>query len=147
MNIEYVSGNFWFLWELSCVTCCFSGSCLVRWCFAEVDAWESRVCDFWKEYKWIPMNSESLLLHCDDAVQCFSGFTSPAVFTLQREMHRRTSRGIPASSGQFCWLVLIWWSLRDFCWMGPLLLVHVWCLLLNWTAGILTMKSGIAPKN
>ena len=29
------------LWRLSCVTCCFSGSCLVRGCFAEADTGEA----------------------------------------------------------------------------------------------------------
>ena len=33
-----------------------------------------------------------------------------------------------------------------FCWIEPLLPIHVCCLLLDWTAGILTTKSRIAPK-
>jgi hypothetical protein len=36
----------------------------------------------------------------------------------------------------------------DFCWIELLLLlIHVWCLLLDWAAGILTIKVGVAPKN
>ena len=34
-----------------------------------------------------------------------------------------------------------------FCWIKPAILICVWCLLLNWTVGILTMKSKITPKN
>lgn len=33
-----------------------------------------------------------------------------------------------------------------FCWIEPPLLIYVWYLLLNWTAGTLTMKSELAAR-
>ena len=41
------SGNLWFLWKRSCIMWCFSGSCLVRGCFAEADTWEGMWCFCW----------------------------------------------------------------------------------------------------
>jgi len=123
MNIEYWSGNFWVLWKLSCVTCCFSGNCLLRgcfaeacmweglWCFAGVEAWEDRVHDFWKEYKWNSINSERLFLHCD-AVQCFAGFTSLLVFSGLHFVERNAPKNFSWYSSWFWPVLLIWWSLE-----------------------------------
>jgi hypothetical protein len=51
----------------------------------------------------------------------------------------------------FSWYSSCFWPLQltsadleepcRFCWIVPTLLVHVWCLLLNWTADIQTVKS------
>ena len=49
-----------------------------------------------------------------------------------------------AGYGHALWLVLLWWRPGCFCWMVPLLLIHVWCL--DLTADILTMKTGVTPK-
>jgi len=62
----------------------------------------------------------------------------------------RTSCGILATSDDWCDSA----GPCSFFWIVPLVLIHVWCLvfgvwclLLNWTAGILTMKSQIAQKD
>lgn len=34
-----------------------------------------------------------------------------------------------------------------FCWIECTLMIHVWCLLLNWTAAILTIKTEIISSN
>lgn len=34
----------------------------------------------------------------------------------------------------------------SFCWILPLLLICIWCLLLEYTGGILITNSGIDPK-
>lgn len=33
-----------FFWKLSCITWCFSGNCLLRWCSAEAKPWEGVLC-------------------------------------------------------------------------------------------------------
>lgn len=64
------------------------------------------------------------------------------VFITQREV--RTSHGVPTDFRYFYCLNLV--EPCGFCWIKLLLLIRVWDLLLDWTAGILTMKSGIALK-
>lgn len=66
------------------------------------------------------------------------------VFITQREVHQRTSHGVPTDFHYFHCLNLV--EPCGFCWIKLLLLIRVWDLLLDWTAGILTMKSGTALK-
>ena len=59
-----------------------------------------------------------------------------------------TPRNFSWYSGWF-WPLLTHAKLAEpssFCWMESLLLICVWCLWLDWTTGIQTMKTGIAPK-
>ena len=61
-------------------------------------------------------------------------------------------RNAPVNTWYSHWFltILMTWPdltvLWGFCWIETLLPIHVWCLLLEWTADILTMKTGIAPK-
>lgn len=45
----------------------------------------------------------------------------------------------------FLLILTTYTDFTSFCWI-VLLLIYVCCLLLSWTAGILTTKSGIAPR-
>jgi len=62
------------------------------------------------------------------------------------EILQRTSHSIPAESCHFCWLVLIRQNLVVSAGLSCCYWFPVWWLLLDWTAGIWTMKSGIIPK-
>ena len=98
------------------------------------------VCDIWKEYKWNPVNSERVFLHCNTLL-CFAGL---------HFIERNAPKNLSWYSSSFWWYPLTradTAELRDFCWIVPLLLIHAWCLPLNWTVGILTTKSGVSPKN
>lgn len=128
-----------------CVTWCFSWGCLVRegmWCFAEnrhlrgrnmVRKNISRTPQIVRECSYISMPCNSSLLHW-----------SLLVFILEKNA--------PKNSRYTGWLWPLPVTHKDsaepccFCWIVPQLLIHIWCLLLNWTAGILTMKGEIAPK-
>jgi hypothetical protein len=64
--------------------------------------------------------------------------------------HRNTPKNFSWYSGCFWLLLLTDTDFAEpccFCWIILLLLIHVGCLLLNWTAGILKTKSGITPRN
>lgn len=115
------SGHFWFLCKLSCVMWYFSGCGLMRECFAEADTWED-VSDVLKEYKWTPLLHWSTLQHLADP----------------------TSPGTPAASCRFHTLVLIWWSRTAS--SGSNCCYWFVFGILGWTADILTMKTGIVPK-
>lgn len=82
----------------------------------------------WEEY----INSERKL--CWDSL-CFTGCEtlhwSLLVFTPKREMSQRTSHGVLA---EFLPLPLTHADLTEpcgSCWIEPLLLIYVWCLLLD----------------
>lgn len=67
--------------------------------------------------------------------------------------HHLMKRNMPKN---LWWYFRWFWPLRlthansaepcSFCWTLPPLLIHGWCLLTNWTAGILTTTSRITPR-
>ena len=72
------------------------------------------------------------------------------VFTGLHLLERNCTKALPvvfwlilATSTDLCWFS----GALLFLWIELLLLIHVWCLLLNWTAGILTTKSRTALRN
>ena len=52
-------------------------------------------------------------------------FRSSLIFISLREALQRTPPGVPAGSGHSCWLLLIQWRPRGFCWIMPPLLIPV----------------------
>jgi hypothetical protein len=109
------------------------------WCFAKNRPLRGRMM-FKKIYKWNLTDSDRMLFHYY-TVQHFTGLRWSS---LHREKWAKELLVVPANSGCFLWLMLIQWSLAvssgSFC--------HYWFIfgVCYWT-GILTMKSGIAPRN
>lgn len=72
---------------------------------------------------------------------------SSPIFTSLRETQQRTSPGVPAVYGYWCWLMLIWWQSGSFFWIVPLLMIRLSILtLLNWTVVILKSRDWNHPK-
>ena len=105
--------------------------------------------DIQKEYNQNPTNSERRIMHCY-TVKCF---TSSLVFDglSQSSLHRQK-----CAKQRFVVFQLILAASTDSCqfggtlwffWTKMLLLIHSCYFLLNWTAGTLTIKSGITPNN
>lgn len=80
---------------------------------------------------------------------------SSLVVTLWIETWQRTSRGVLAASANLCrfggalWFLLDPAAATDSFGVGHWTdgVICVWCLLLDWNAGLLTVKTGNIPKN
>lgn len=151
-----------FCWEQ---TCCFSGSCLLRGCFAKANTWQNILLKQTHEWAHDFCWSKCLRGHvlskkninrtsqtgngCScigSALQCFAGLCwSSLIVTSQRVTHQRTSRGISATSCPFktCTNSAEPWG---FFWIKRLLWIHDWCLPI-WQDCCYWFISGIAPKN
>jgi hypothetical protein len=135
-------------------------SCAV---FLEAVLWESLWCfdensDLWghmmvrKNINGTPQTVR-LMLHCY-TVQCFfsllvfDGLASSLVFTLLYFVEKNMPKNYWCYSGRFLPLLLNYANsleLCSFCGILQLLLISVWCLLLNCTADTLTIE-GNHPK-
>jgi hypothetical protein len=127
-----------FFWKLSCE----------RMCSAEADTWEGvwlkqilvRVWDVWK---CISRTTQMFL-------QCFTPCNVSLVFAGLRLVARKAPMSFSWYPRWHLSFLLTHTNFAEpcsFCWTEPLPLTHVWCLLLDWTAVILTTKSGIAPQS
>jgi hypothetical protein len=140
------------LW-LSCVTWSCSGSCLWRgmWWFAE-----NRYLRVWvffrKNINGIPQTVRRcsyIATSCNALVLAYL----PGSYFVFADLHfinRNTPKNFQCYSSWSWPLPLTCAYLTKpcyFCWIALLLLIDVWWLLLNLTAGILAMKSGVAQRN
>ena len=83
------------------------------------------------------------------ALQHFAGLASSLVFAGLYSVEKNAPKNFSWHSSWFWSLKLTQVNLAEscsFCWIWPPLLICVWHLLLNWTASILIMKSGITQK-
>lgn len=131
----------------------FSGSCLMRWCFAKAKL--ERTCDIWKEYKYNPIDNEQ---H-----SCIGSlYSALLVFACCDFIDRNAPKNFLWYSS--CFLLFLWphanlaepWG---FFWSKPLLPICVWCLptgmnchywlclvLLEWTGLLLLIHVWNCPK-
>jgi hypothetical protein len=107
---------------------------------------------FRKNINISPADSERTLLHCY-AMQPLAGLWYPCntllVFAGLHFVDKNTPKNLSWYSSWFLLLPLTSADSSDpsaLCWIVSPLLIHVWCLLLEWTADALTTKIGIAPK-
>jgi len=142
----------------SCVTWYLSGSCLVSGCLAEIDIWEGVLPEqtFEKMFFWskcmrghvMICRRGYMMLGKNSAMFRWSLWVSlcrekcaiePCWFWPLLWIHVNLAE--PCSFAGYCWFLFC-----VCCWTGLLLLISVRHFLLDWTAGILTRKSGITPK-
>ena len=132
-------GSSWFLWRLSCVMWCFSGICLMRGCFC----WGRHLRGLGKLGKNISITQQigkdtlALVLL---AVLCWSSL----IFSCLDFTEKNTPKNFSWYSSTFFPLLRTQFGrasrfLRSDCY---------WFMfgVLDWTADILTMKVGTAPK-
>ena len=114
----------------------FSGSCLMRWCFAKAKF--ERTCDIWKEYNSIDSEQNSCI---------GSPYSALLVFACCDFIDRNAPQNFLWYSS--CFLLLLWphanlaqpWG--SF-WSKPLLPICVWCLFADWTELPLLIVFGVA---
>lgn len=132
---------FFIFWKLSHVIFSWKLSCeRAYYVLLKTDTWESTYVQ--REHKWNSTNTERMPLR----PMPWKASLAFASFHFVEEMHQRTSHSILTDSGCFCWLLPVQLSLLILLDRAALL-IYVCCLLLNWTASILTTNTESPPRN
>lgn len=149
------SGNLWFLWRLSCVMSCFSGSSLLRGCFVEADMWEDALqrIDIWCFSGRCLEKKGHVMFYWSRSLRGHMIFGKNLSITQQTvdnalalvslaflvDLHLSQSDFIEKNAPKnFSWYSGGFWPLlqppadwpaetRGFFWIEPLLPIHVWC--------------------
>ena len=149
------SEHFWLLWRLSCLMGCFSGSRLMRGCFAEAGPWEVMF------GKSLSRTQQTVSGFCIGSPRNVSLVFTDLLLWLHREKLAKELVLfwlLLAASMDLCWFSSL--EPRGFFWIEPPLLIPVWSLptgldccywfvfdVLDWTADILTTKTDITSKD